>query len=167
MLPFTAGARPGKRNIIFLPNSASSRLLPERNPSPTPTSSNNDPTPQAIPNMVRNERSLCAHRLRKICAKMSKTVRMIQRRLYILLVSRAVLAIDPLVVLISLTAFAAGDSIRPLGPTRFTRQSVPFKIVNPGCQRPTSLSARAWPQADPPAQHAHTCKGGPSCHTLF
>ena len=79
MLPFTAGARPGKMNMMSLPNSAISRLLPERKPSPTPTSSSNDPTPQAMPNMVRNERSLCAHRLRKICAKMSRTVRMIER----------------------------------------------------------------------------------------
>src|SRR5579872_3849095 len=78
MLPCTAGARPGKRNMMFLPNSANSRLLPERKPSPTPTSSNSDPTPQAIPNMVRNERSLCAHKLRKICPKMSKTVRIIE-----------------------------------------------------------------------------------------
>ena len=37
-----------------------------------------EPTPQAIPNIVRNERSLCAQRLRKICAKMSKTVRIIE-----------------------------------------------------------------------------------------
>src|SRR5271157_4502870 len=77
MFPFTAGARPGNRNMMSLPNSASSRLLPDRKPSPTPTSSNRDPTPQAIPNMVRNERSLCAHKLRKICAKMSSSVRMI------------------------------------------------------------------------------------------
>src|SRR5882724_1084605 len=75
MLPFTTGARPGKINMMSLPNSASSRLFPERKPSPTPTSNNKDPTPQAIPNMVRNERSLCAHRLRKICPKMSNTVR--------------------------------------------------------------------------------------------
>src|SRR5256885_3129627 len=77
MLPFPAGARPGKINMMSLPNSAISRLLPERKPSPTPTSSNRDPTPHAIPNMVRNERSLCAHRLRKICAKVSATARMI------------------------------------------------------------------------------------------
>src|SRR5258708_1309133 len=75
MLPFTAGARPGKINMMSLPNSANSRLLPERKPSPTPTSSSNDPTPQAMPNMVRNERSLCPQRLRRICAKMSETVR--------------------------------------------------------------------------------------------
>src|SRR5882724_1850959 len=75
MLPFTTGARPGKINMMSLPNSASSRLFPERKPSPTPTSNNKDPTPQAIPNIVRKERSLCAHRLRKICPKMSNTVR--------------------------------------------------------------------------------------------
>src|SRR5579864_3973045 len=83
MLPWTAGARPGKRNMMFLPNSANSRLLPERKPSPTPTSSSNDPTPHAIPNMVRNERSLCAHKLRKICAKISETVRIIEPQLYL------------------------------------------------------------------------------------
>src|SRR5215469_1026834 len=59
--------------MMSLPNSANSRLLPERNPSPTPTSNSNDPTPQAIPNMVRKERNLWAQRLRKICAKMSTT----------------------------------------------------------------------------------------------
>src|SRR5271166_4006719 len=75
MLPSTTGARPGKINIIFSPNSDSSRLLPVRKPSPNPTSSSNDPTPQAIPNMVRKERNLCAHNVRKVCAKMSKTVR--------------------------------------------------------------------------------------------
>src|SRR5579859_1375693 len=63
--------------MMSLPHSDSSRLFPERNPSPTPTSSSNEPTPQAMPNMVRNERSLCAQRLRKICAKMSVTARMI------------------------------------------------------------------------------------------
>src|SRR5579863_3024752 len=61
--------------MMSLPNSASSRLLPERNPSPTPTSSNRDPTPHAMPNIVRNERSLCAHRFLKICPKISITVR--------------------------------------------------------------------------------------------
>ena len=79
MLPVTAGARPGNRNMMSLPNSANSRLLPERKPSPTPTSSSKDPTPQAIPNMVRIERSLCAQRLRKICAKMSNAERIIER----------------------------------------------------------------------------------------
>src|ERR1041384_1310933 len=76
MLPLTAGARPGKINIMSRPNSDSSRLFPDRKPSPTPTSSNKDPTPQAIPNMVRKERSLCAHKLRKICPKMSNIGRM-------------------------------------------------------------------------------------------
>src|SRR5882672_9201175 len=77
MLAATTGARPGKINMMFSPNSASARLFPERNPSPRPTSSSNDPTPQATPNMVRNERSLCAHRVRMICAKMSRIIRII------------------------------------------------------------------------------------------
>src|SRR5580698_1963577 len=75
MLPSTAGARPGKRKMMFSPYSFMPRLLPERKPSPRPTSSNSDPTPQAIPNMVRKERSLCAHKVRKICPRMSSTVR--------------------------------------------------------------------------------------------
>jgi hypothetical protein len=77
MLPATAGARPGKMNMMFLPNSANSRLLPDRNPSPTPTSSSSDPTPQAIPNIVRNDRNLWVHKLRMICAKMSQIVRIL------------------------------------------------------------------------------------------
>src|SRR5580692_7020138 len=75
MLPATTGARPGKINMMFSPNSANPRLFPERKPSPSPPSSSNDPTPQATPNMVRNERSLCAHSVRKICAKMSSITR--------------------------------------------------------------------------------------------
>src|SRR5215472_4939902 len=83
MRPWITGARPGKTNMMSRPNSASSRLLPERKPSPTPTKRSRDPTPQAMPNMVRKERSLCAQRLRKIWAKMSDTDRIIET-LYIL-----------------------------------------------------------------------------------
>src|ERR1700730_16845865 len=61
--------------MMSLPYCATSRLLPERKPSPRPTSSSKLPTPHAMPNMVRNERSLCAQRVRKICAKMSRTMR--------------------------------------------------------------------------------------------
>src|ERR1039458_10523946 len=75
MLPATAGARPGKINMMFSPYSARPRLFPERNPSPRPTSSISDPTPHATPNIVRNERSLCAQSVRKICAKMSSIIR--------------------------------------------------------------------------------------------
>src|ERR1022692_181144 len=85
MLPCTTGARPGKINMMSLPYCASSRLLPDRKPSPNPTSSSKDPTPHAMPNMVRNERSLCAQRVRKICAKMSRTVRISYRYYYALL----------------------------------------------------------------------------------
>src|SRR5579885_609836 len=76
MLPAIVGARPGYRNMMFSPYSDSPRLLPDRKPSPKPTNSNNDPTPQAMPNMVRNERSLWAHSVRKICPRMSRIVRM-------------------------------------------------------------------------------------------
>jgi hypothetical protein len=43
--------------MMSLPNPANSRWLPERKPSPTPTSGSKDPTPQAIPNLVKIERS--------------------------------------------------------------------------------------------------------------
>src|SRR5580700_1368776 len=69
--------------MMSLPYCAISRLLPERKPSPRPTSSSKDPTPHAMPNMVRNERSLCAQRVRKICVKMSRTMRI--RSIYLLL----------------------------------------------------------------------------------
>ncbi len=49
---------------------------PERKPSPNPIKSSNDPTPQAIPNMVRKDRSLCAHSVRITWAKMSKAILM-------------------------------------------------------------------------------------------
>src|SRR5260370_36094911 len=68
--------------MMCLPKSASTRLLPERKPSPTPTSRSKDPTPHAMPNMVRNERNLCAHRLRKICPKISVTLRIQEPRKY-------------------------------------------------------------------------------------
>src|SRR6266853_1608391 len=83
--------RPGNMNMMFCPSMASCFSWPLRNPSPTPTSSSSDPTPQAIPNMVRKERSLCAQRLRKICPKMSKIVRIIERQLYLFNISHAVL----------------------------------------------------------------------------
>src|SRR6267378_2869799 len=74
-LPSTAGARPPKKKMMFLPKVSSWRRLPLRKPSPTPASSNNDPTPQAMPNMVRKERNLCAHRVRKVWPKMSRNMR--------------------------------------------------------------------------------------------
>src|ERR1039458_3991172 len=61
--------------MILLPKVSSWRRLPLRNPSPTPARSKSDPTPQAMPNMVRNERSLCAHRVRKVWPKISRSVR--------------------------------------------------------------------------------------------
>src|SRR6185369_1468756 len=75
-LPSTAGARPDQMNMTFSPSESNCFLLPDRNPSPTPTSSNKDPTPQAIPNMVKNERSLCAQSVRRVWPKISNSTRM-------------------------------------------------------------------------------------------
>src|SRR5947209_149435 len=52
--------------------------FPARNPSPTPTSRSREPTPHAMPNMVRNDRSLCAHNVRRVCPKMPKMSRKLQ-----------------------------------------------------------------------------------------
>src|SRR5579863_9392448 len=66
------GARPDQINITFSPRESNCRRLPARKHSPKPTSSSREPTPHAIPNMVRNERSLWAQRVRKVCPKISK-----------------------------------------------------------------------------------------------
>ena len=47
------------------------RRCPDLNPSPSPTSTSSEPTPQAIPNMVRNVRSLFAIMARKTSPRMS------------------------------------------------------------------------------------------------
>jgi len=60
---------------MLSPYSRMPRWLPERKPSPNPTSRSNEPTPQAIPNMVRNERSLCAQSVRRIWSTISRKVR--------------------------------------------------------------------------------------------
>src|SRR5437667_10651261 len=75
-LPSTAGWRPPKKKMMFLPKVSSCFRFPLRKPSPTPTSSRSDPTPQAIPNMVRNERNLWAHSVRHGCEMVSDKVRM-------------------------------------------------------------------------------------------
>src|SRR5581483_887033 len=74
MLADTAGARPGQMNMMSLPISSMSRLLPERKPSPTPTKRSRDPTPHAMPNMVRNVRRRCVHSVRSVCARISKNI---------------------------------------------------------------------------------------------
>jgi len=43
--------------MMSLPNSASSPLVPRTEAFPNANQQYKDPTPQAIPNMVRNERS--------------------------------------------------------------------------------------------------------------
>src|SRR5713226_9021343 len=65
-------------NITFSPRESNCLRLPERKPSPRPTSSSSEPTPQAMPNMVRNERSLCAQRARKVCPTISKIRRTLE-----------------------------------------------------------------------------------------
>src|SRR5208282_4377349 len=92
MLPCTTGARPGKMNMMSLPYCAISRWLPERKPSPRPTSSSKEPTPQAMPNIVRNERNLCAQRVRKICAKMSRSIRIVLGYVYLTYLVRSLVA---------------------------------------------------------------------------
>src|ERR1700674_1056369 len=64
-------------NITFSPKMSNCLRLPERNPSPKPTNKSREPTPQAMPNMVRKGRSLLAQRLRGVCAKMSKRRRLL------------------------------------------------------------------------------------------
>src|SRR5579864_1675661 len=54
--------------------------VPARKPSPSPTSSSSDPTPQAIPNMVRKERSLCVHMARNTSPRLSKNRLIIEVR---------------------------------------------------------------------------------------
>src|SRR4051794_20157201 len=69
-------------NMMFCPRVASCFSCPLRKPSPKPTSSRSEPTPQAIPNMVRKERSLCAHSVESDCRTMSRSMRMwISRRI--------------------------------------------------------------------------------------
>src|SRR5271166_5968673 len=61
--------------MMFLPKLSSCLRLPLRKPSPTPASNSSEPTPQAIPNMVRNERSLCAQSVRTVWEKVSSSMR--------------------------------------------------------------------------------------------
>src|SRR5215467_9383109 len=72
--PGTAGIWPPQMKMTSSPMLAMFFCWPERKPSPRPTSISREPTPQAMPNMVRNERSLCAHRVRITWAKMSKAI---------------------------------------------------------------------------------------------
>src|SRR6266436_8178781 len=80
-LPSSAGWRPPKKKMMFLPKVSSCLRLPLRNPSPTPASSSSEPTPHAIPNIVRNDRNLCAHRVRRVCAKVSSSMRISHLRI--------------------------------------------------------------------------------------
>src|SRR5256885_13654275 len=54
--------------------------VPARKPSPKPTSSSSDPTPHAIPNIVRKERSLCVHMARNTSPRLSNNRLIIELR---------------------------------------------------------------------------------------
>src|ERR1700761_3713022 len=67
----TAGILPPHIMITLLPRDAIWRRFPERKPSPKPINSNIDPTPQAMPNMVKKARSLLDQIARNTSPKMS------------------------------------------------------------------------------------------------
>src|SRR5450755_3778458 len=52
------------------PKLAKFLAVPARKPSPNPTRSSREPTPHAIPNIVRKERSLCVHMARNTSPKL-------------------------------------------------------------------------------------------------
>jgi hypothetical protein len=62
--------------MMSSPRDRMRRVWPLRKPSPSPTSSNSDPTPQAIPNIVKNERILCAHKVDSDWRTISSNMRM-------------------------------------------------------------------------------------------
>src|SRR5882762_2219102 len=61
-------------NMMSCPRLANCLACPLRNPSPSPTNNNSEPTPHAIPNMVRNDRSLCAHKVARDWRMMSSNI---------------------------------------------------------------------------------------------
>src|SRR2546423_366401 len=66
---------PPHMNMMSWPRVSNCLRLPTRKPSPKPTSSSKEPTPHATPNIVRNERSLCAHNVASVWPKMSRNLR--------------------------------------------------------------------------------------------
>jgi hypothetical protein len=70
-----AGIVPPQIMITSVPNCLSPRFCPDLKPSPNPINNNRDATPHAIPNIVKNDRSLFAPIDRITCAKMSKRER--------------------------------------------------------------------------------------------
>src|SRR5262252_7968831 len=63
-------------NMMFCPREANCLSCPLRKPSPRPTRSKREPTPHAIPNIVKKDRSLCAHKVDSDCRTMSRSMRM-------------------------------------------------------------------------------------------
>ncbi len=74
--PGRAGMVPASRKMISVPRVARERRWPERKPSPRPMSRSSEATPQAMPNMVRKERSLLAVIDSKTCFRISNALRM-------------------------------------------------------------------------------------------
>src|SRR5579872_2700016 len=66
--------------IRSLPSFARLRCCPDRNPSPRPTSTSSEPTPHAIPNIVRKLRSLLAAIARKTSLSVSVKFCIVFRR---------------------------------------------------------------------------------------
>src|SRR5580692_351564 len=67
----TAGMVASHIITMSLPKLARLRCWPERKPSPRPTRTSSEPTPQAMPNMVRNVRTLLATMARKTWPRVS------------------------------------------------------------------------------------------------
>ena len=69
--PACIDVRPFRMMTMFLPSSASTFWLPRANPSPSADSSRNEITPQTMPNMVRNVRSLLARKFAHVWLRRS------------------------------------------------------------------------------------------------
>src|SRR5580658_3679115 len=76
-----AGIVASKVITTSLPILARLRRCPERNPAPGPTRTSSEPTPHAMPNMVRKVRSLLAIMARKTWPRVSENDCMKYRRL--------------------------------------------------------------------------------------
>ena len=64
--------RPANTIMMFLPKSSATLAWPTRNPSPAATISVIETMPQAMPNIVKNVRTLCAHRVRSVSRTRSR-----------------------------------------------------------------------------------------------
>ncbi len=72
MPPACMLVRPAKKIMMSLPKLSATFFCPTRRPSPAATISMIETMPHAIPNMVRNVRSLCAQSVRNVSASRSR-----------------------------------------------------------------------------------------------